>query len=79
MRPRRSPAVTDTSPEAKEVLGQLLRKAPAWRKLEMVADLNRTLRGLVMSDLSERYPANRRMSSEFFSPSGCTEPKSRRR
>jgi len=55
MRPRRSPAVTDTSPEAEEVLGQLLRKAPAWRKLEMVADLNRTLRGLVMSDLSERY------------------------
>lgn len=56
MRPRRSAALSDTSPEAGEVLLQLLRKAPPWRKLEMVSDLNRTLRELVLSELGERYP-----------------------
>lgn len=57
MKPRRSAAVTDTSLEAEQVLVQLLRKAPAWRKLEMVSDLNRTLRELVMSELGERHPS----------------------
>ena len=56
MSPRRSAAVSDTSPEAEEVLLQLIRKAPPWRKLEVVSDLNRTLRELVLSELSERYP-----------------------
>ena len=46
----------DTSPEAEQVLMDLLRKAPAWRKLEMVAELNRTVRMLAMSGLRERYP-----------------------
>lgn len=56
MRPRRSAAFSDTSPEAEEVLLQLLRKAPPWRKLQVVSDLNRTLRELVLSELRERYP-----------------------
>lgn len=56
MRRRRSAAVTDTSPDAEEVLLQPLREAPPWRKLEMVSDLNRTLRELVVSELGERYP-----------------------
>jgi len=30
----------DTSPEAKNVLIGLLRNAPAWRKLEMVSQMN---------------------------------------
>lgn len=56
MRPRRSPTVTDTSPEAEEVLLRLLREAPPWRKLEVVSDLNRSLRDLVLADLGEHYP-----------------------
>ena len=56
MKSRRSPAVTDTSPDAEEVLLRLLREAPPWRKLEVVCDLNRTLRDLVLADLGERHP-----------------------
>lgn len=56
MRPRRSAALSDTSSDAEEILLQLLRKAPPWRKLEVVSDLNRTLRELVLSELAERYP-----------------------
>lgn len=56
MRPRRSAALSDTSPDAAEVLLDLLRTAPPWRKLGVVSDLNRTLRELVLSELSERYP-----------------------
>ena len=53
---RRSAAVTDTSPEAEEVLLELLRDAPPWRKLELVCDLNRALRQLVLSELAQSYP-----------------------
>ena len=56
MQRRRSAAVTDTSPEAEEVLLELLRDAPPWRKLELVCDLNRALRQLVLSELAQCYP-----------------------
>lgn len=56
MRPRRTAAVSDTSPDAEEVLLQLLRKAPPWRKLKVVSELNRTLRELVLAELGERFP-----------------------
>ena len=56
MKPRRSAALSDTSPDAEEVLLRLIRKAPPWRKLELVSDLNRTLRELVLSELAESYP-----------------------
>lgn len=46
----------DTSPEAEKVLIELLRKAPAWRKIEMVGQLNRTVRMLALSGLRQRYP-----------------------
>ncbi len=48
--------MTDTSPEAEEVLLELLRDAPPWRKLELVCDLNRALRQLVLSELAQSYP-----------------------
>lgn len=34
----------DTCPEAEQVQIELLRQAPAWRKLEMVGQLNQTVR-----------------------------------
>ena len=46
----------DTSPEAEEVLLELLRRAPAWRKLEMVAQMNRAVRTLALSGLRTRHP-----------------------
>jgi hypothetical protein len=46
----------DTRPEAEGVLLELLRQAPPWRKLEMVAQMNETVRTLVLSGLRQRYP-----------------------
>lgn len=46
----------DTTPEAEAVLMELLRKAPAWRKLQMVGELNAAVRTLALSGLRERYP-----------------------
>lgn len=46
----------DTTPEAQEVLFNLLRHAPVWKRLRMVADLNQTLRLLVTADVRRRYP-----------------------
>jgi hypothetical protein len=46
----------DTSPEAEAVLIGLLRQAPAWRKVHMVAQLNQTVRTLALSGLRARHP-----------------------
>ena len=46
----------DTSPDAERVLIELMRKAPPWRKLELVAQLNETVRLLALSGLRQRYP-----------------------
>ncbi len=46
----------DTSPEAEKVLIELLRKAPAWKKLEMVSQITTTCRELALSGLRRRYP-----------------------
>ena len=46
----------DTSPAAQQVLIDLLRPLPAWRKLRMVADMNATMRVLALVGLRERYP-----------------------
>ncbi len=46
----------DTRPEAKAVLVALLRQAPSWCKLQMVAQLNDSVRTLALSGLHQRYP-----------------------
>jgi hypothetical protein len=46
----------DTHPEAERVQVELLRQAPAWRKLEMVGQLNQTVRTLALSGLRQRHP-----------------------
>jgi hypothetical protein len=46
----------DTSPEIEQVLFAMLREMPAWRKLDLVAQLNQTVRELALSGLRERYP-----------------------
>ncbi|HLF27244.1 MAG TPA: hypothetical protein VJG32_12985 [Anaerolineae bacterium] len=47
---------SDTDPKIERVLIDLLRSAPTWRKLEMVGQLNRTVRDLALSGLRQRYP-----------------------
>lgn len=46
----------DTSPEAEAMLIDLLRQAPAWRKLALVDDLNQAVRTLALSGLRQRHP-----------------------
>jgi hypothetical protein len=47
----------DTSPDAQRVQVELLRRAPAWRKLELLGRLNAMARTLALSGLQQRYPA----------------------
>lgn len=46
----------DTRPEAEAVLIRLLREAPPWRKLEMVRQMNETVKTMMLIGLRERYP-----------------------
>ncbi len=46
----------DTGPNAERVLIELLRQAPPSRKLQMVAELNETVRLLALEGLRQRYP-----------------------
>lgn len=47
---------SDTSPAAERVLFDLLRRAPVWRKVQMLGELNETVRTLALSGLRQRYP-----------------------
>ena len=64
----------DTSPEAEQVLILLLRRAPAWRKLQMVEDTNRSVKDLILAGLRERFsqdpPAilRRRLADAWLGP-----------
>ena len=48
--------LSDTRPEAKQVQIELLRRAPAWRKLELVGEINETVKTLALSSLRRRHP-----------------------
>jgi hypothetical protein len=47
----------DTSPEAREVVLELLRSAPAGKKIALTFDLIQTARLLVLAGLRRRFPA----------------------
>lgn len=47
---------SDTSSETQNILLDLIRQAPVWKRLRIVADLNQTLRLLATSDLRRLYP-----------------------
>ncbi|MEZ4866377.1 MAG: hypothetical protein R3C14_33980 [Caldilineaceae bacterium] len=65
---------TDTRPEAEAVLIELTRNAPPWRKMEMVVQLNESMRALMHSGLQARYPhadedeLQRRMADLLLGP-----------
>jgi hypothetical protein len=46
----------DTNPKAEAVLIRLLRETPSWRKLEMVDQLNQSVKLLALGGLRQRYP-----------------------
>jgi len=50
------PLSLDTDPEVERVWLEMLRRAPPWRKLYMVAEMNRTVRELALLGLRRRYP-----------------------
>jgi len=47
---------SDTSPAAEEVLLDLYRRMPTWRKIELIEDANRTARHLAVMGLRSRHP-----------------------
>jgi hypothetical protein len=47
---------SDTSRAAERVLFDLARQAPAWRKVELMGEMYRTVCDLALSGLRERYP-----------------------
>ena len=47
---------SDTHPDMEALQIQLLREAPPWRKLEMLAQLNASARLLALCGLRQRYP-----------------------
>ncbi len=57
----------DTHPRMEALQIELLRNAPAWRKLEMVGQMNATVRLLALSGLKSRYPND---SPESSPPAG---------
>jgi hypothetical protein len=46
----------DTHPAAEAVLIRLLRQAPSWRKMEMVDQLNQSVKLLALAGLRQRFP-----------------------
>lgn len=46
----------DTSPEAERVLIELLRQAPAWRRLQLTDRMSVTVRQLCLAGIRMRHP-----------------------
>lgn len=46
----------DTDQRTEEVLVRMLRQAPPWRKMQMVAELNATVKLMLLAGLRQRYP-----------------------
>ena len=64
----------DTSPEAEQVLIELLRRAPAWRRLQLANRMSATVRELCLAGLRTRHPkaseaeVRRRFASVHLGP-----------
>ncbi len=46
----------DTSPESERVLTELLRRTPAWRRLQLADHMSATVRQLCLAGLRSRHP-----------------------
>ena len=47
---------SDTHPRMEALQVKLLRDTPPWRKMEMLAELNKAARELALAGLRQRYP-----------------------
>ncbi len=47
---------SDTHPEIERMQIERLRQMPAWRKLELTAQMGRTVRTLALAGLRQRHP-----------------------
>ena len=67
------PLSSDTSPEAEAVLLELVRRAPVWKRLEMVDQMHETLCELAIADIKRHNPGadeeeiKRRLASRVLS------------
>ncbi|HEX8501686.1 MAG TPA: hypothetical protein VF659_13965 [Pyrinomonadaceae bacterium] len=50
------PLSPDTSPEAQQVLFELTRRTPVWKRLQLTCELVQTTRLLMLADLRRRFP-----------------------
>jgi hypothetical protein len=48
---------SDTTPEAQQVMFELLRRAPAWKRLALMCELIQATRALMLAGLRRRFPA----------------------
>ncbi len=48
--------LSDTHPRVEKLQIELMRKAPAWRKLSLLGQMNLTVKTLALSGLRQRYP-----------------------
>ncbi len=68
------PPFSDTDPQAETIYLELLRQAPAWRKLEMIGQLNEAVRILALAGLRQRHPKageaelRRRLADLYLGP-----------
>ncbi|MBI3960222.1 MAG: hypothetical protein HY328_15525 [Chloroflexi bacterium] len=54
--PARPKLFDDTTPEAEAVLISLLRAAPGWKKLQMMCQLNASMKEIAQAGLRHRHP-----------------------
>ena len=50
------PLSPDTTPEAQQVLFELARRTPVWKRLQLTCELVQTTRLLMLADLRRRFP-----------------------
>ncbi len=48
--------LSDTHPDIERLQIERLRQMPSWRKMALMAEMNRTVRTLALAGLRQRYP-----------------------
>jgi hypothetical protein len=48
----------DTHPEIERMQIERMRQMPSWRKIELVGDMNETVRTLALAGLRQRHPSD---------------------
>ena len=46
----------DTAPEVERLLIERLRQMPSWRKMELMGEMNQTVRVMALAGLRQRHP-----------------------